>query len=127
MPSGEDGRIQVIQQETKDTTDTSRQKNDQSSQHANPPFPSTNAVPARRRIAPLAVVVMLAAAGYFVWRAFFATPKLPENIVALSGRIEGDDSAIAPKTSGRILEIRFREGDSVTAAFSELILKVLPR
>ena len=122
MPSGEDGRIQVIQQETKDTTDTSRQKNDQSSQHANPPFPSTNAVPARRRIAPLAVVVMLAAAGYFVWRAFFATPKLPENIVALSGRIEGDDSAIAPKTSGRILEIRFREGDSVTAGETIAVL-----
>jgi HlyD family secretion protein len=63
----------------------------------------------------LAVVVVIAAGAYFVWRAFFATPKLPESIVALSGRIEGDDSAIAPKTSGRILEIRFREGDSVKA------------
>src|SRR4029077_17096624 len=48
-----------------------------------------------------------------IWRAFFAKPGVPENIVALSGRIEGDDSAIAPKTTGRILEIRFREGDSV--------------
>lgn len=34
-------------------------------------------------------------------------------MIALSGRIEGDDSAVAPKTSGRILEVRFREGDSV--------------
>jgi len=33
--------------------------------------------------------------------------------VALSGRIEGDDSAVAPKATGRILEVRFREGDSV--------------
>jgi HlyD family secretion protein len=33
----------------------------------------------------------------------------------LSGRIEGDDSAIASKTSGRILEVRAREGDSVNA------------
>jgi HlyD family secretion protein len=33
----------------------------------------------------------------------------------LSGRIEGDDSAAAPKTAGRIIEIRFREGDSVKA------------
>ena len=31
----------------------------------------------------------------------------------MSGRIEGDDSNIAPKTSGRILEVRFREGDTV--------------
>jgi HlyD family secretion protein len=69
----------------------------------------------RRPIILLAVAVVLVAGGYLVWRAFFATPKLPESIVALSGRIEGDDSGIAPKTSGRILEIRFREGDSVKA------------
>ena len=36
--------------------------------------------------------------------AVFAVPPLPDSIVALSGRIEGDDSAVAPKTSGRILE-----------------------
>jgi HlyD family secretion protein len=35
--------------------------------------------------------------------------------VTLSGRIEGDDSAISPKSTGRILEIRFREGDAVKA------------
>jgi HlyD family secretion protein len=33
----------------------------------------------------------------------------------LSGRIEGDDSAVAPKTSGKILEVTVREGDTVTA------------
>src|SRR6266403_389269 len=33
----------------------------------------------------------------------------------LSGRIEGDDSAVAAKTSGRILEVRVREGDSINA------------
>jgi HlyD family secretion protein len=33
----------------------------------------------------------------------------------LSGRVEGDDSAIAPKTTGRILELRVREGDTVKA------------
>jgi HlyD family secretion protein len=31
----------------------------------------------------------------------------------LSGRIEGDDSAVASKATGRILEVRYREGDSV--------------
>src|SRR6266853_5498826 len=69
----------------------------------------------RKFVLTLVVVAALAASAYFVWRAFFAQPKLPDSIVALSGRIEGDDSAIAPKTSGRILEIRFREGDAVKA------------
>lgn len=63
----------------------------------------------------LALAAALAAGAYLVWRVFFATPALPDSIIALSGRIEGDDSAISPKTSGRILEIRFREGDSVKA------------
>ena len=35
--------------------------------------------------------------------------------MALSGRIEGDDSAVAAKTSGRIAEMRVREGDQVKA------------
>jgi len=51
----------------------------------------------------------------FVWRAFFAVPSIPDSIVALSGRIEGDDSAVAPKIAGRILEVRVREGDTVKA------------
>ena len=43
-------------------------------------------------------------------------------MVALSGRIEGDDSAVAPKTTGRILEVRFREGDSVKAGETIAVL-----
>jgi HlyD family secretion protein len=58
----------------------------------------------------------LAAAGYLAYRFVFARPAIPPNIVRLSGRIEGDDSAVAPKVTGRILEIRVREGDSVKAA-----------
>ena len=50
--------------------------------------------------------------GLIVWRVFFATPALPDSIVAVSGRIEGDDSAVASKTTGRILEVRVREGDT---------------
>ncbi|MGB7732009.1 MAG: HlyD family efflux transporter periplasmic adaptor subunit [Candidatus Acidiferrum sp.] len=64
-----------------------------------------------RILAILAVVMGL----LFIWKVFFASPSLPASIVALSGRIEGDDSAVAPKTSGKILEITVREGDSVTA------------
>ena len=58
----------------------------------------------------LATAVVL---GYVVWRTMIARPKAPDTIVEVSGRIEGDDSNIAPKTSGRILEVRFREGDTV--------------
>ncbi len=77
----------------------------------------------RRRIITAAVLLIVAGAGaYLVWRLFFATPALPASIVALSGRIEGDDSAVAPLTSGRILEIRFREGDSVKAGETIAIL-----
>jgi membrane fusion protein YbhG len=35
--------------------------------------------------------------------------------IAVTGRVEGDESAVAPKTSGRILEVRVREGDRVNA------------
>jgi len=52
--------------------------------------------------------------GYLVYRFFFAKPDTPK-VVALSGRIEGDDLAVAPKVTERILEIRFREGGSVKA------------
>jgi HlyD family secretion protein len=69
----------------------------------------------RRRVVLLVVLAAVAVGAYLVWRSFFATPPLPPSVIALSGRIEGDDSAISPKTSGRILEIRFREGDSVKA------------
>ena len=70
----------------------------------------------RRRVVAAAVLLIVAGAGaYLVWRFFFATPALPASIVAVSGRIEGDDSAVAPKTAGRILEMRLREGDTVKA------------
>jgi HlyD family secretion protein len=60
-------------------------------------------------------VVLLIVVGLVIWRVFFSTPALPASIVAVSGRIEGDDSAVASKTTGRILEVRVREGDSVNA------------
>ncbi|MGB9434833.1 MAG: HlyD family efflux transporter periplasmic adaptor subunit [Candidatus Acidiferrum sp.] len=67
----------------------------------------------RRLSVPLIVILVLVALGFGVWKVFFYTPPIPESIVPLSGRIEGDDSAVSPKTSGRILEIRVREGDTV--------------
>ena len=65
----------------------------------------------RRRLVILAVLVVLALAGFAFWRFVLAPPGLPPGVIALSGRIEGDDSAVAAKTSGRIREITVREGD----------------
>src|SRR5581483_6311235 len=70
---------------------------------------------ARRKFIPLVVLVIVAGAAFLIWKLFFSTPAVPDSIVQLSGRIEGDDSAVAPKTAGRILEVRVREGDMVKA------------
>jgi HlyD family secretion protein len=65
-----------------------------------------------RRIAIVALASVVALiAGYLV----FGRPAPPRELVVLSGRIEGDDSAVAAKTSGRLREIRVREGDQVEA------------
>jgi HlyD family secretion protein len=71
--------------------------------------------PPRSRVRILLLVLAVLLAIFFAWREFFATPSLPDSIIALSGRVEGDDSAVAPKTAGRILEVRVREGDTVKA------------
>jgi HlyD family secretion protein len=71
--------------------------------------------PLARALAILIVLLIAAGAAFLAWKVFFAGPRSPDNVISLSGRIEGDDSTVAPKTSGRILEIRFREGDSVKA------------
>jgi HlyD family secretion protein len=61
------------------------------------------------------VIVAVILVALLIWKVFFASPSLPASIIGLSGRIEGDDSAVAPKTSGKILEVTVREGDTVTA------------
>jgi HlyD family secretion protein len=69
----------------------------------------------RSRVAMILLIAGILIAALLIWKIFFAAPSLPASIVALSGRIEGDDSAVAPKTSGKILEVTVREGDTVTA------------
>ena len=77
----------------------------------------------RRRIVMMAAgAVLIAAAAIFIWKIFFAAPAIPDSIVVVSGRIEGDDSAVASKTTGRILEVRVREGDTVNAGDTIAVL-----
>jgi HlyD family secretion protein len=71
---------------------------------------------------PLSILVLVAAIGYGVWKEFLQPAPPPAGVVQLSGRVEGDDSAIAPKVAGRIAEIRFREGDVVKAGDTIAIL-----
>jgi len=69
----------------------------------------------RRRIRVLALLLLLAAGGFATWRFVLRHPDLPPGVIGMSGRIEGDDSAVAAKASGRIREIAVREGDRVEA------------
>lgn len=66
----------------------------------------------RVRLIRIGIAFGLAIAAFVIWR-LVRIPDVPASVVALSGRIEGDDSAIASKTSGRVLEVLFREGDFV--------------
>lgn len=69
----------------------------------------------RSRVVRIFLVAGIIFAALVIWKIFFATPSLPPGVLAVSGRIEGDDSAVAPKTSGKILEVTVREGDTVNA------------
>lgn len=70
-----------------------------------------------RRVLPVLIVLLLVVlgAGFLLWRQIAAENRVPANVIVLSGRIEGDDSAVSPKTTGRIIEIRYREGDVLKA------------
>lgn len=79
---------------------------------------SIAAAPARRRRRPIVLAGALLVLGLGAiagWRVFLAGPAVPAGVIALSGRIEGDDASVGAKTSGRIREITVREGDQVTA------------
>jgi len=82
-----------------------------------PATPAAPAEPKKRKGPPKALIILLivAAIGYGVWKEFLQPKPSPAGVVQLSGRIEGDDSAIAPKVAGRIATINYREGDSVKA------------
>jgi membrane fusion protein YbhG len=72
--------------------------------------------PARRRLLlTVGLLLVLTLAGLAIWRFFLASPALPPGVIPVSGRIEGDDSAVAAKITGRIREITVREGDRLDA------------
>jgi HlyD family secretion protein len=88
-------------------------KQNQTASAAAPPKPKPARSRLRRYLPGLLFLAILGGAIYLLWRIFFASASGPENVIALSGRIEGDPAAVAAKLSGRILEVRVREGDTV--------------
>jgi HlyD family secretion protein len=80
-----------------------------------PAAPAAEASASRARVMRILIILGVILAALLIWKLFFAAPSLPASIIAVSGRIEGDDSAVAPKTAGKILEVTVREGDTVTA------------
>ena len=80
------------------------------SSEKSPAAPKRNAL---RLIVPL--ILILGILGTAFWYFFLRRSATPANFITVSGRIETDDSAVAVKTSGKIREINFREGDSVKA------------
>ena len=102
--------------ETKPRTDAEAQDShhDSSKEQDNQPHATTN--PGRKlstRARGFLVLIVLAVIAAVIGYLLLHKTAAPNTVIALSGRIEGDDSAVAPKTGGRILEIRVREGDSV--------------
>jgi HlyD family secretion protein len=69
----------------------------------------------RARTVFILIVLLLAAGLFTVWRVVLAKPGAAPNVIVLSGRIEGDDSAVSSKATGRLLEAKVREGDEVKA------------
>ncbi|MGB8508189.1 MAG: biotin/lipoyl-binding protein, partial [Pyrinomonadaceae bacterium] len=73
------------------------------------------ATPRRRLARVLPILLVLALAAFLVWWFWLRAPDVPQGVIIVTGRVEGDDAAIAAKTGGRIRDIRVREGDVVKA------------
>jgi HlyD family secretion protein len=67
-----------------------------------------------RRWLLVALVLVLALAGYYGWQKF-GRRNLPDGIASGNGRIEAVEIDVSTKTPGRIREILVNEGDFVTA------------
>ncbi|HEY3065122.1 MAG TPA: HlyD family efflux transporter periplasmic adaptor subunit [Methylomirabilota bacterium] len=69
----------------------------------------------RRPLVIVALLLVLGAGAFAAWRFALARSAVAPGVIAVSGRIEGDDSAVAAKTTGRIRQLTVREGDRVQA------------
>jgi HlyD family secretion protein len=67
----------------------------------------------KRVIAPILLVVLLAAAGFGIWKFFLAEPEGPDDALVLYGNIDIRQVELAFNGSERVAEVRVEEGDRV--------------
>jgi multidrug resistance efflux pump len=69
----------------------------------------------RRSVVIAVAGLLLALSAYVAFDRLVARSALPEGLIQVNGRIEGDHVTVASKFPGRIHELLAREGDQVTA------------
>ena len=69
----------------------------------------------RRSVVIAVTGLLLALSAYVAFDRLVARSALPEGLIQVNGRIEGDHVTVASKFPGRIHELLAREGDQVTA------------
>ena len=61
--------------------------------------------PTQKKIAMGSALVVLAIAGFALYRHFGPNDALPEGLIQANGRLEGDRMSLASKVPGRIAQI----------------------
>ncbi|MGE0643293.1 MAG: HlyD family secretion protein [Nitrospira sp.] len=75
-----------------------------------------------KQFALIALLIVVAIGGYVAFKRVVLNSGLPEGLIQVNGRIEGDHVAIAGKYPGRIQKLLVREGDQVTKG--QVLLKL---
>ncbi|MDH5741798.1 MAG: efflux RND transporter periplasmic adaptor subunit [Nitrospira sp.] len=68
----------------------------------------------RKKLGLLVLTILVAVGGYVALDRWILNSGLPDGLIQVNGRIEGDHVTVASKFPGRILELLVREGDQVT-------------
>jgi HlyD family secretion protein len=70
-------------------------------------------LPSKKKLTILLPLALLLGAGILVYFLVFQSEELPPGLIQVNGRIEGDVATVASKYSGRVENIRIREGETV--------------
>ena len=66
-------------------------------------------------LAWLLVLTALGVGGYYAFAYWTAHTRMPDGLLVISGRLEGDHLTVASKVAGRVAQLLAREGDTVSA------------
>ncbi|MCL5036266.1 MAG: efflux RND transporter periplasmic adaptor subunit [Chloroflexi bacterium] len=67
----------------------------------------------RARYLPAIIFILLFVIAGFMYLQYVSTPRLPEGFVFASGNIEGIEYQASTRIPGKVVEMRFREGDII--------------